>query len=297
MKEIESKYKSIVVICGEINTLTNNICSSKILFFSDISIKVKFTNPELCFHTLISWLYILYHEASGRNLVFITKKILPYKISISNKAEESQKTIHAFRTLLQHQMDFENSPTDIAKKNKCDSWYQSLIKKIEPNRQEDWVICVNELLDSVLEFLQAILSCLKAIAKSEHIDIVIEEWTRLVYRDYSVYDFEKVLLAALQNIGLSGFFDTNYLTKKNIDSWRKELDVLPDDFNFENHAYKIIERFLLRKEIIPIDGQDILSLGIEPGKRIFDLLLKAKEIFYNQPCNKEDLLKSIKLLI
>jgi hypothetical protein len=239
----------------------------------------------------------LYYEASGRNLVFISKKILPYNIALSSKAEESQKIIHAFRTLFQHQMDFENSPTDIAKKNKCDSWYQSLIQKSEPTKQEEWEICVKELLDSVIEFLQTILSCLKVISQSEHIDIVIEDWTKLVYRDYSVYDFEKILVTVLKNLGLSDFFDTNTLTKKNIDSWRKELDVLPDDFNFESHAYKIIERFLLRKEIIPIDGQDILSLGVERGIRVSDLLSKAKEIFYNHPCNKEELLRSIKLII
>lgn len=297
MREIELKYGSLTSIFNDINTVTNNLSDDKILFFSNITIKVKFSHPELCFHSLISWLYILYFEACGRNLNFITQKFLPYGISISQKADESRKTIHAFRTVFQHQMDFENSQTDIAKRNKCDSWFQSVIKKKEPINQEDWKICVNELLDSVAEFLKAIYSCLIAISKNEHLDLVVEEWTKLISRDYSVYDFEKILIVALQNLGLTGFFDTNALTKKNIDSWRKELDVLPDDFNFEIHAYKIIERFLLKKEILPIDGKDVLSLGVKEGKMVFTLLLKAREIFYNQPCNKEELLKSIQALI
>lgn len=145
--------------------------------------------------------------------------------------------------------------------------------------------------------IQAILTCLREIAKSEHLSLVIDEWKKLVFRNYSPYDFEKILIKVLHNLGLSGYFDTNSVVKKNIASWRNDLDVLPDGFNFEVHAYKIIERFILRREVIPIDGNDLVSLGVEKGKAIPQLLIKAREIFYSNPCNKEQLLLAVKGLI
>lgn len=63
---------------------------------------------------------------------------------------------------------------------------------------------------------------------------------------------------------------------------RKELDVLAGDFNFEIRAYKKIEQFLLKKDIISIDTRDIISLGVSPCSKVSELVLKAKEILYKK---------------
>lgn len=293
MNSAENIFSSIEALCEEINSLTEKLTSSRIIFFSEISLKVKFNHPELCFSTLVSWLYVLYQEAARRNLDFITKKFQPYRISISSNAGESKKLIHAFRTVLQHQMDFVNSQSDLAKKNLCDHWYYTLIQKNEPTTAEDWTICVNELLNSAHEYIKAILVCLKMISRNEHREIVIEEWVNLSLRDYSSYDFENVLVKVLNRLGLANIFDTNVLAKKHHSSWKKELDVLPDDFIFEEHATRIIERFIIKKEILPINGNDIIALGVAPGPRVLELLAKARDIFYNEPCSKEMLLKKL----
>ncbi|WP_435354253.1 hypothetical protein [Emticicia sp. SJ17W-69] len=294
MNEALKKYNYLLKICNEINNSAANISSGEIKFFEEITVIVKFSNSELCFNSLISWLYILFHENSSKNIDFIRKKITAYNISLTDDGINLKKLVHAFRTIFQHQMDFINSRSDIEKRNLCHSWYYEVIIKQEPVNETDWNICINKVLDSAIEMLNAVLTCLKEIKKSEHLSLVIDEWEKTILRNYTVHDFEKILIKVLSNLGLEGYFDTNVLVKKNINSWRKELDILPDDFNFEIYGYKILERFIIKKEIIPIDGHDLISIGFPKGKVITDLLLKAREIFYNNPCNKQELLLIIK---
>lgn len=299
MKISKSKFRQVKNICDEINTLTNRLNNNEFIFIEEISIEVKFNNSELCFHNLISWFYILYFENSGKNIDFLKKKINAYQINLQDEVLQVKSLVHAFRTIFQHQMDFINSKLDKEKKNLCNFWFHELIQKNAPSNSTEWEICVLKLLDLNEEMLKTILICLKEIEKSEHQELVIDEWKKIIMRNYSVYDFELVLLKVLTNLGLEGFFDTNALVKKNINSWRADLEILPNNFNFEEHAYKVIERFILKKEVLPIDGNDIIALGIDKGKVVFELLLKARQIFYNHPCNKENLLiilqKQIKL--
>lgn len=297
MQVSKSKYSLLKEICNDINALTLDLSGGNIIFFKEISVTVKFTNQELCFNNLISWLYILYHEDSAKNIEFIRKKIHAYNINVSANALISKQLVHAFRTIFQHQIDFLNSKSDSEKINLCHSWFQTTISKQEPVSNEDWETCVDQLLDTAIDMMQSILVCLREIERSEHLDLVIDEWKKVVFRNYSVHDFEKILIKVLSNLGLEGYFDTYTLTKKNYSNWLRDLDVLPDGFNFEFHAYKIVERFILKKETIPIDGNDIISLGVDKGKNVLELLIKAREIFYNNPCNKKELLSALKTIM
>ena len=83
MQVAKSKYDQLKYTCYEISDLTSSLSSNEIIFFETISINVKFNHPELCFHNLVSWLYILYHEYSAKNIDFIRKKIISYKIPMA----------------------------------------------------------------------------------------------------------------------------------------------------------------------------------------------------------------------
>lgn len=294
MQESILKFNYLKKICNDINKISLELSNEEISFYREISVHVKFSDPELCFHTLISWSYILYHEYSAKNIEFIKKKILANNITITEQSIKSKQLIHAFRTIYQHQMDFDNKQSDNDKINLCNAWFEEILNKSAPNNSEDWIICVNQLLDYLTELILSIYSFLLSLKENEHLDIIMDEWKKIISRNYSDYEYEKVLHLVLDNLGLNGYFDTRLLVKKHSSAWSKDILILPDGFDFTKHAYKIIERFLLNKEIIPIDGNDIKSIGVQNGKEIFNLLERAKEIFYNEPCNKPELLNRLR---
>lgn len=297
MKELKTKFDNLLALQTTINEVTTSISKGKIVFFNKISVNVSFNNNELVFNNLVSWLYVMYFEFSRKNIDFISKKITPYNIFISENALNSKRIIHAFRTILQHQMDYENSESDKTKKNLCETWCFSLIQKKEPTNPNEWLKCSYSIVESAYEFLLCLYNCLISISQNEHVDIVFNEWIQLFSRNFSKNEFEIILKKVLNNIGLLSFFDSHIITIKYFDIWRKDLEVLHDGFDFEIHAYKIIERTILKKEILPIDGNDIISLGVKPGRRVFELLIKGREIFYDCPCNKNELLDKLKKYI
>lgn len=186
------------------------------------------------------------------------------------------------------------SQSDQEKRNFCDDWYMTAIAKKYPENEVEWERCTHRLLDDAKVYLDAILQCIITVSASEHFDVVLKEWINLVKRDFGVYDFEVVLKEALINHGLEGIFDTNKIVKLEIDKWRDELKVLKDGFDFHVESYKIVEKFIQRKELCPISGRDLIEIGVPKGEFLGDALKLAKEIFYQDPCKNEILLQRVK---
>jgi hypothetical protein len=297
METVKAKYFELLGIVEDINLQVLKLSLSRITFSEKISVQVKFSDPELCFNNLISWLYIFVYEATGRNLDFILKKIISYNIGVSPAGKNINKHIHAFRTVLQHNLDLTNSESDIEKQNLCNSWFYEKIGKNAPITDEEWIECLSMLLQESIELYIAVSACINRISRSEHLDIVLDEWEKIISRNYSIYDYEKILIKVLKNLDLNNFFNPNLIAKKYKDEWRKDIELLPDGFNFEIEAYKIIERFLLKRDIIPIDGNDLISIGVKPGRKLMELLIMGRELFYKSPCNKEALLSQIQKII
>lgn len=297
MEKVQEKYDEFLKLIDEINQKVKALNSANIIFSEKITVQVKFSEPELCFNNLISWLYILGHEATGRNLDFIVKKFNPYGIALSQTAKDINKQVHAFRTVLQHNLDLENSKSDIEKNNLCQFWFNENIQKDYPDTTAEWSKCDLLLLEQSEEFYKAVLNCVNQISSSINLDVILDDWEKVITRNHSVYEYEQVLIKALENFGLNEIFDTNIIAKKYKDEWRKDIDLLPDGFVFEVEVYKIVERFLLRKEIVPIDGNDLINLGVNRGPALMKLLIEAKNIFNEAPCSKIELLEKIKKII
>lgn len=291
MKDVKKQYQALTFLCKKINSSQNDLMGKP--FFEEITILVKFNHSELCFNNLISWLYILYFEACSRNLQFISKKFQSYNISFSESERDITKVVHAFRTIFQHNTKA-SSKSDVAKKQFCESFYYSILRKPLPETEDDWVKCCESLLRVSYAFLAAVYSVIQIIQGSPNKDAIVDEWDKVINRSYSVFDFEKILINVFADFGFAGIFDTNKICKLEIDKWRKDLDVLADDFNFEIEARRILERFVLRKEVLPITSGDLLKIGFSPGTSLVDGIERAREIFYKDPCKKEILLQKIK---
>jgi hypothetical protein len=295
MGDARKRFLTLKDTCGRINDLTVKIVPE--LFFQEIAIEPQFSNAQLCFNTLISYCYILLFEASEKNLPFIRKKLQRYQILSEDDALRILKITHSFRTVLQHNIDIINSISDREKMEFCNVFFYEVIQKEKPESDDDWEKCCINLLDSTISYLDAVYYCLREIQKSENLDIIKEEWREILSRNYSVYNFEVVLVSVLENFGLGGIFDTNKLCKREFDKWKKELGVLKVDFTFEIEAKRIIESFVLRKEILPVTSGDLLEIGFRKGSDLLMAMEKARKIFYERPCSKEDLLKKLKPII
>jgi hypothetical protein len=218
------------------------------------------------------------------------KKLKITGISLSSEAQNVALLVHAVRTVTSHNMDLE-SETDQAKINYAEDWFRSIIGKRRPTDEKEWILCNNKLLEAVILYLEALLACINLLSSGEHFDIVITEWLNLVNRDYSSHDFELVLIEVLRDHGLDGIFDTTKIAHSEIGKWKEELKALKDGFDFNTEAYRIVEKFVLKKEICPVTGQDLKAIGVQPGKKMGEALVIVRAMFYDSPCIKEVLLE------
>ena len=78
-----------------------------------------------------------------------------------------------------------------------------------------------------------------------------------------------------------------------VDKWRKHLELLDDEFDFEFEATRLIEKALLDEGglVLPITGRDVIeSLRIEPGPDVGLLLEEARRHFEENRCCRAELL-------
>ncbi|WP_345329391.1 hypothetical protein [Mucilaginibacter defluvii] len=290
MQVLIEKHTRIKSLVSVINDLTTNISNSQLLFFKDITVTMSDGSEELFFRTLINWLYALLYEASARNITFIKNKFNLYGISEST---DILIAIQVIRTVLNHNLDLTEA-SNIKKKNFYDAWFNSKIEKSFPTNNDDWNTCSNYILDQIISLLESLLTCLKAVKNDENFDdIILPAWINIILRNYGVFEFEQVLIKVLENHGLSNIFDTNKIAKAQISNWRNELNVLADGFNFKQEATRIIENYIHKKDLCPVNGDDLIMLGAKKGPNLSKLHNKVKEVFYNDPCQKEQLLQRI----
>lgn len=290
MKDLENIFSSIQDLCDELNIETSSFLGSSVVFTTKISVEVTFRDPELTFNQLVSWLYILFFESSGKNFDFIRKKNLAEQGSFNPDAFRITRQIHAFRTYLQHNLHIADSVPDREKFYEVQSWFLEKMHLNNPADENDWKVCIEFLLNDVVDYLTLILACLKKFKSNEHADIIQSDWQRIIDRGYGVYDFVQVLQNVLDAMNLNEFIDAHEMTKKYIGKWREDLLLAPDGFVFSEVAATIVQKTVLSKDYLPVNGGDIIALGIPKGPEILRWLVMAKGMFYDKPCSKAELL-------
>ena len=290
MEEIIKKHAALDDHVQNINKSSNAFIGWN--FFKPFAKGVNFNSFELCFKESVSWLYMLLFEAGDLNLKFATDKIKDLGVPVKNNGLEVIKLVHALRTTQQHLMAVEKSE-DQNKVSYCKDWYKQCVLQERPQSEEEWEKCLNELLDMATNLLKAVLSCVSGFAANEFGEIIKEGWDRLVNKSYSKHDWELILIEVLKDYGMT-HYDTLLITSKELDKWREKLKILRDGFEFKKEARKIIESYLQTQDLWPATGQDLIALGVQPGKGLGEMIKKAKAMYYEEPCPKEELLKRFK---
>ena len=286
MEDIQKKHNEIVQLINAVNQLTIKFTEGEIVFFKENTISIRFHNAEICFVDLINWSYAFFIEVSTPSMKFISDKFNPYGVNVQSTVLEISKVVHAVRTIASHSMDY-TQQSDIDKRNFCESWYVRVVGRYPPTREEEWKLCLNNLLDNTVLYLRAIERCLKIIVPDENASIVLYEWKRLVNRDYGVVDFERVLVQVLKDYGMGDLFDTNKIVKRYISVWKEDLKILKDGFNFSIEAAKIVSRFIEKRELCPVEASDLIGLGAPKSSELIKMNIEVRKIFYEDPCPKD----------
>ena len=260
-------------------------------FFESVSIPWERVEPsELGFIRVVSWLYVMYIDIkkNSKNIQFLSQQhlLLGYQNHIEN--------VNRLRTYFQHQITPTGSiqDRDTETKEWCNNFFNDIIKKNYPESEDEWTDVLNALLEGSMDIndkINASLETLKKDSTNRRIDV----WKKQLQNTHEKYEFEVVFRATIADIGLETL-DAYTLTEQNLTKWRKQLEKLEDSYNFNYELRKIIEQDLIEQKIPPpVNGDDFINVGIEKGIRLKQALTLAREIYYQSPCNKEQLIKAV----
>lgn len=290
MDRIREQHKKLVFLIEEINNEAlkfNNIC-----FFTSPSLGVSFNSFEVCFKDYVLYLYSLFIELPGPNLKFVDKKIKDFGFPIIDKAKQICRLVQDLRTVRGHYTSMDK-PKDREKINACEDWYEQTTDVKILEKEEDYRKCTTAILEGTIEYLEMVLLCLKEFSNVEFPDIIREDWTRDLTRSFSKFQWEVELQYVLEMYGMN-HYDAHIIVSKELGNWNAQLKILKDGFVFATEAKRIIERYIAQEEIWPATGEDLHKLGVEFGPKMGEMIKKAKKLYYDDPCDKTELLRRFK---
>lgn len=292
MDKVKIKFNEVGNAINNINNLTHSI-SSNIVFFENNSISVEFDNAQHCFDRLLSWSFGLFIESCKGNISFLLDIFPQYNILIPEEIRNLPVVIQAMRTLRQHSNLSESSQKE--KINLYNDWLKKVSKlALENYSPSEWYEACLFLLDSILQYLNLIIFCLKGILSGELKELVAKQWEARALRFFEKYKFDQVLDKVLKNWGLSDFVRINLFMSQNLAQLKKRIDSLADGFDFEKCVTVFIEDILSLQQYMPLRGDELIEAGIPKGIHLGELLKYAKTTFWEAPCSKEELIEKVR---
>ena len=252
-------------------------------------------NPEAAFIRAVSWLYCLYFEAGGVSLNFLRRLGERYSIVDHYVTDRHVEDVRSLRTELHHNLGVEDS--DQATRAKAQDWRRRACGTALPSTSEGWRDCYDKLVRDACELLNLVETVVRRIEKDgTEANAHIEEWRWRLDRNWSASRFDTLIENVKYRLGREALNVVKFRNRYG-DRWKKQLELLEDDFDFEHEATRIIEKTLLDEGagVLPITGRDVIqTLGIEPGPRVGILLEEARRHFGVNRCTKEELLEHLR---
>ena len=280
---------------NRINQLSVLIGKQEPVFRERTMASMNYSCYEAGFLKSISWLYALYQEAGDQNIDFLVEKLQTYSSQDVPFCKEHLRTVYCLRTTLQHSLDLTSKRnSDI--KDYSDQWFMSVIKKCEPFNSNTWRLSLYKLFKEARKFLDNLQNTLEKIGEDEFCSEIILEWNVKSRRYHSPHEFDPIIFNTAKDLGIDSI-DPVKIRNKHYDRWKKQLELLNGDYNFETEARKLIETSLLElfTAKLPITGKDIIEhLGIPPGPIVKQLLGLAQAICQNEKCTKDKLLLKLR---
>lgn len=253
------------------------------------------TSPEPCFIRATSWLYCFYFEAGKTSLTFLRKMGEVFSLIERDAVSEHIEIVRSLRTELHHNLGYEES--DQAARTKAQVWRRLACGTAIPNNDAQWRGCYELLFKDAANFLKSIEQIVRKIeADGDSSYQNIEEWKRRLDRSWSAAEFDSLVDDAKLRLGREAL-NTVAFRQRHVERWRKQLEILEDEFNFAYEATRLIEKSLLDENsiVLPITGREVMdAFNLKPGPAIGTLLERARKHYESTQCNKENLIEFLK---
>ena len=280
----------------ELEKRSSSILGTPRIAFQDMFIRTPRTSPpELAFYQIITWLYALYYEAGRVSLLFLIEKVSAYGLQGDADHHRHYEDVGRLRTYLQHNLNLD-SKHDLETQQRCEEWFLKRCGTAMPGIDNEWRQCSNVILKESEAFLSALVGCVRRIEGDEASKTIVEQWSIRLRRFHPKEEFERLVAIVIKDIGQE-FLDVNRLAAQHYDRWSKNLRSRSADFDFDSEARKLIEQTILNEAELPlpITGQDIMrEFGIPSGQEVGRILRKARSLYLQSPCNKEQLISRLR---
>lgn len=251
-------------------------------------------SSELKFIRASAWMYCLYIEAGRVSIDFLIRQGLAFGSIDPDDAKDHINYVRCLRTESSHNLGFTDS--DQASREAAQRWRRRACGTAVPNREADWDRCIDALCRDGHHFVDRLYDVVRRLEEQQaECQLQLTEWKRLLDRDYSVADFDRVVEATKNRFG-SGMMNTVAFRNRHLDRWRERLRALEDGFDFSREAALLVERSLLDENgnLLPISGDDVMSFfDIGPGQTVGRILARARALYDENPCNGEQLLDKL----
>ena len=287
-------YK-VVALKQELASRSAILLGSEPAAFQEITVKhPRLEPPELGFHQAVSWLYCFYYEAGRVSLTFLIGRFHVFGLDDDGMCQTHFEAVRGLRTYLQHNLD-RSSLASLRVLRRCEGWFTSSCGSAIPGNDQEWTTCLMRVLAGTQRLLEAAVDCVREIERDEGCTTMVGEWSFRLHGYHPRSEFIRLVDIVAKDMGQSGL-NAARICDRYYDKWSKDLSLRTSGFDFETEARKLIEHTLLSEADIPlpITGQDLIrSLGIPPGPEIGRLLRRARTLYGDSPCSRDELLSRL----
>lgn len=276
-----------------IDDLSRALLSSATPVFGAVSLPTPDVDaaPELAFIRTASWLYSHYKE-SGR----VGVKFLMDRPAVQSLPEirSHERLVHALRTWSQHTINPAPGNHDRGILKTCSDWFENVSDVLLPSSNEDWERALRALLEEACEFVSQLTKQVEDIRADEARSQICQQWEDRISRDWPAHRFHTIVSTVASDMGRNTV-DPVALFKRSENEIRKALRIT-NESDLEFAARQCIERVLLAEvsKLLPITGKDIIeTLGVEPGKKVGELLQEARKIYEEAQHTRDQLLERL----
>lgn len=279
----------------DIDRLSTRLNNGESVFKNVFLDKPKLSPSELGLLRVVSWFYVHYYEVGKVNVNFLRSYFDVYDLDPNEKLLIHYTLVDKLRTYFQHNLDL-GKPRDREIQTYCENWFKINSGTLVPDEDDEWFECLLCFLVEGLEFFDSLRKCIRKIEQDESKDQILRNWEIYQKRYHPPHEFDDLIEKVAVDMGRD-YFDHIKFRKRYYDKWVKELSLLQYGYDFEVEARRLIEHCIINDTmaVLPITGNDIINRfkSIEPGPKVGELLEKAKKIYEDNPCKKEELLRQL----
>lgn len=234
-------------------------------------------DDEASFLRLTSWSYVLLFE--------VGRVSIPYLLDLPSRKGHADKdllsvreSVRSLRTSCSHNLGL--TERDVKLSRRARDWHLEKCGTIFPRHKQEWRSCFESLcsdVSGVVTHCHGVVD--NVLASQTDGEGAIGDLRKRLDRNWPTEKFgmlvNEILLRLDQDLNVPVFRD------RHLKDWRIYLKDLSETDDVESKMIRLIERDVLYHldRVLPIDGRDLIELGIPKGPSVGKALRKARELY------------------